>query len=354
MVGIRPLASTRATWPDRFRSVLIIGLLLALLATGCGAPAAGNVSGPADSAIEAAGPHRDDSSPAPTALGDNAQTTLQTVGGTAPELATATGETWRSQAGSLLAAESSAWRGLTRQERRVLLDDGVEWAAHDNLIATNPDLPAITFPVGYFAAELRPDDEIRTDDLDLNTIVLALPAAKLGPALAEGDTQAVIIGSNVIILIDDVVVGRIAGGAALGIDAPAGTVDELGRIVLAEPGTGIPKASSAPTVAPAAAAAPLRIAASGAPLDRVPLAALPAEALDTIALIQAGGPFPFERDGVTFGNYEEHLPEAPFGSYREYTVITPGLDHRGARRIVAGDDGAVLYYQGLFILGEQG
>ncbi|MDQ3695040.1 MAG: ribonuclease, partial [Chloroflexota bacterium] len=30
--------------------------------------------------------------------------------------------------------------------------------------------------------------------------------------------------------------------------------------------------------------------------------------------------------------------------YREYTVITPGLDHRGARRIVAGDDGAVLYY----------
>jgi len=98
------------------------------------------------------------------------------------------------------------------------------------------------------------------------------------------------------------------------------------------------------TAAPAAATAPLRVAASGALIERVPRSALPGEALDTIALIQAGGPFPYERDGVTFGNYEEHLPDAPFGSYREYTVVTPGLEHRGARRIVAGDDGAALYY----------
>ena len=32
------------------------------------------------------------------------------------------------------------------------------------------------------------------------------------------------------------------------------------------------------------------------------------------------------------------------GYYREYTVPTPGVDHRGARRIVAGDDGEELYW----------
>ena len=32
------------------------------------------------------------------------------------------------------------------------------------------------------------------------------------------------------------------------------------------------------------------------------------------------------------------------GYYREYTVATPGVDDRGARRIVAGDDGEELYW----------
>ena len=31
---------------------------------------------------------------------------------------------------------------------------------------------------------------------------------------------------------------------------------------------------------------------------------LPAEARSTLAQIRAGGPFPYERDGVTFGNRE--------------------------------------------------
>jgi ribonuclease T1 len=58
-----------------------------------------------------------------------------------------------------------------------------------------------------------------------------------------------------------------------------------------------------------------------------------------VELIEAGGPFPEpEHDGGTFGNREELLPDRPMGYYREYTVPTPGLDHRGARRIVAGED----------------
>ncbi len=50
---------------------------------------------------------------------------------------------------------------------------------------------------------------------------------------------------------------------------------------------------------------------------------LPAEALQTIALIQRGGPFPHRQDGSTFGNREQQLPQRPRGYYREYTVDTP-------------------------------
>jgi ribonuclease T1 len=88
---------------------------------------------------------------------------------------------------------------------------------------------------------------------------------------------------------------------------------------------------------------PATDAASGLPVVR--LAALPPEAGRTVELIDAGGPFPEpDHDGGTFGNREELLPDQPTGYYREYTVPTPGVDHRGARRIVAGDDGEELYW----------
>jgi ribonuclease T1 len=70
---------------------------------------------------------------------------------------------------------------------------------------------------------------------------------------------------------------------------------------------------------------------------------LPDEARDTLELIDAGGPYPYDRDGVVFENREELLPEHPHGYYTEYTVPTPGADDRGARRIVAGE-GAEFYY----------
>lgn len=80
-------------------------------------------------------------------------------------------------------------------------------------------------------------------------------------------------------------------------------------------------------------------------IDVVAAADLPAEARDTLALIDSGGPFPYEQDGATFGNFERLLPEQPRGYYTEYTVDTPGSDDRGARRIVAGDGGD-FYYTG--------
>jgi len=70
---------------------------------------------------------------------------------------------------------------------------------------------------------------------------------------------------------------------------------------------------------------------------------LPAEARQTLALIKAGGPFPYAKDGSVFGNREGLLPKRNRGYYREYTVKTPGARDRGARRIVAGVPGEYYY-----------
>lgn len=71
---------------------------------------------------------------------------------------------------------------------------------------------------------------------------------------------------------------------------------------------------------------------------------LPAEARQTLDLIQRGGPFPHRQDGSVFQNREGRLPRQARGYYREYTVDTPGLDHRGARRIVTGGKPPREYY----------
>lgn len=77
---------------------------------------------------------------------------------------------------------------------------------------------------------------------------------------------------------------------------------------------------------------------SGLPWIRVD--DLPDEALETIDLIEQDGPYPHPCcDDTTFRNDEGLLPDHPRGYYREYTVETPGLDHRGALRIVTGDGG---------------
>jgi ribonuclease T1 len=71
--------------------------------------------------------------------------------------------------------------------------------------------------------------------------------------------------------------------------------------------------------------------------------ALRPEAQRTLALIRAGGPIAYSKDGRTFGNRERILPARPRGYYREYTVPTPGARDRGARRIVSGQGGERYY-----------
>lgn len=71
-------------------------------------------------------------------------------------------------------------------------------------------------------------------------------------------------------------------------------------------------------------------------LDVVAVRDLPVEAQRTLTLIRQGGPFPFAKDGVTFGNYEKALPRRARGYYHEFTVKTPGARNRGARRIIVG------------------
>jgi ribonuclease T1 len=62
-----------------------------------------------------------------------------------------------------------------------------------------------------------------------------------------------------------------------------------------------------------------------------------------VGLIDAGGPFPYPKDGSVFLNLEKRLPVRPRGHYREYTVPTKGVGHRGARRVVAAKNGNLYY-----------
>ena len=81
--------------------------------------------------------------------------------------------------------------------------------------------------------------------------------------------------------------------------------------------------------------------ASGLPT--IARSALPREAQATLDLIAAGGPFPYDQDGSTYQNRERLLPSRPAGTYREYTVETPGSPDRGARRIVTASTGEAYW-----------
>jgi ribonuclease T1 len=116
----------------------------------------------------------------------------------------------------------------------------------------------------------------------------------------------------------------------------------LTLIVAACAGTGSPSPSGTRTLAPTQPVTlPASDPVSGLPVVR--LADLPPQAAETLALIDAGGPFPNRQDGATFQNRERILPAKPKGYYREYTVQTPGSDDRGARRIVTGRGGELYW-----------
>ena len=84
------------------------------------------------------------------------------------------------------------------------------------------------------------------------------------------------------------------------------------------------------------ARAPALTPLPGSAVASVAYSGLPVQGREVMEQIRQGGPFRYEKDGTVFGNRERLLPGQKRGYYREYTVPTPGLSHRGARRIVCG------------------
>jgi ribonuclease T1 len=84
-------------------------------------------------------------------------------------------------------------------------------------------------------------------------------------------------------------------------------------------------------------------AATAADVPWVCESALPSQAITTIDLIANGGPFPYSKDGEVYNNYEGILPSEPTGYYHSYTVKTPGVSTRGARRVITAEDGQEYY-----------
>lgn len=128
------------------------------------------------------------------------------------------------------------------------------------------------------------------------------------------------------------------------------------RLDGAAPGNSPP----ATTTAAAPAAAPAQIpsdAIEADALDRfVPGAEEREQLIATLARIESGGPYPYDKDGSVFANRERLLPQKPRGYYREYTVPTPNASSRGARRVVRGREGETYYtrdhYRSFIQIGE--
>ncbi|CAN5342314.1 ribonuclease domain-containing protein [soil metagenome] len=140
-------------------------------------------------------------------------------------------------------------------------------------------------------------------------------------------------------------IGRLVGGRSLGkIIGKLGLATVLTAVAC---GSGFAQTSSnsiATTGNAARTTAPIQLAKQETQQTRqvangqatIPFGALPPEAQTTTQLIRRGGPFPYAKDGVPFGNREKFLPVQHRGYYREYTVPTPRAHTRGARRIVCG------------------
>ena len=89
---------------------------------------------------------------------------------------------------------------------------------------------------------------------------------------------------------------------------------------------------------------PQAASAWGSAAQQLDSTGIPVEARQTLRLIEAGGPFPYDRDGSRFQNRAGRLPAQAPGYYREYTVRTPGSSDRGARRIVSGGEPPAEFY----------
>lgn len=123
-------------------------------------------------------------------------------------------------------------------------------------------------------------------------------------------------------------------GSTTGSGSGAGTSTSAATSAVSTAHPGNKPAQSTQNSAPAPASWPQE-GSSG--LKTCSMDELPAEAEDTADDILAGGPYDYpQNDNKRFGNYEGVLPQESKNFYREYTVETPGINHRGAKRIVTG------------------
>ena len=139
----------------------------------------------------------------------------------------------------------------------------------------------------------------------------------------------------------------LGSGASGGVDAGGADLTAT-TVTLAGGGrTNSSSTAPSPTVRPTTtkvgATSTTRPAKDAAGFTIVRPAQLPKEAQQTLALVEKGGPYPYDRDGIEFQNREKILPKKAAGYYHEYTVVTPGSDDRGARRIIAGSAGERYY-----------
>ena len=155
-------------------------------------------------------------------------------------------------------------------------------------------------------------------------------------------------GLLVLVVLASVVIGTLRNDD----DVPEGSPDATPSIEVS-PGDP-PTESESPDDQGAGPAFPTAVAPSRPATDAesglptADLADLPPEAAETVALIEAGGPFPYDDDGETFLNSARLLPQHETGYYRVYTVETPGSVEPTSRRIVAGTTGELFWTDDLY------
>jgi hypothetical protein len=216
----------------------------------------------------------------------------------------------------IIGAGTTAWAVLSESELAAVLGSTVHWAAYEDLMTEHPELQGTAGPVIEFATGLSPNGEIATRDILINTALLAVPAGKLGPVLGKGGKYAVKYGPDVLILVDNVVVARVAGGAKRAVGLAEGHIDEFGRLVV--------------RTAPA--------------LQKVPMKTLPIHVQRAVeSQLKAQRSKGVRGSGTYYANAALLLPVAYVGYYRMFPVEDPDAPGEVLQWMVIGDQGEMYF-----------
>lgn len=238
------------------------------------------------------------------------------VGGTLDEWVNVAKEKGSHASDFIVDVGSTAWAVLSESELAALLGSTVHWAAYEDLMTEHPELQGTAGPVIEFATGLSPNGDIATRDILINTALLAVPAGKLGPVLGKGGKYAVKYGPDVLILVDNVVVARVAGGAKRAVGLAEGHIDEFGRLVV--------------RTVPA--------------LEKVPVTSLPVHAQRAVeGQLKAQRSKGVRGSGTYYANAALLLPVAYVGYYRMYPAEDPDSPDGVTQWVVIGDQGEMYF-----------